>query len=222
MKALSNGGINAVVTKMKKMKINYLFALGLIVLAAACAVAQQPSSCGTSNDVRVVKDKPTIYITFERFGKALNPDEQKMLQGDQRKKVPDNGSDVWLRIHNNTCWSINFEQYGIYLPKPKTGETMKDVLLKRAGILEDGIETSLYYSIMKGNEQIGYTGIDVVDTVTLPAGLTVLFSVDKKHLAPKQSVRLSFHYAWEYKHGNEPEHYLEFSDYDLKEQSEPE
>jgi hypothetical protein len=105
---------------------------------------------------------------------------------------------------------------------------MRDVLLKRAGILEDGVETGLYYSVMKGRNQIGYTGIDSVDDVVLPPGLTVLFSVTRKALGPDQSVRLRFFYSWEFQRGNEtrgyinnePEHYIEFSAYDLKEQSE--
>lgn len=209
--------------------MKYFAALLYLLIASCLGFAQSTAPCGTTNDVRILKDKPTVYITFERFGKALNPNEQKMVQGDQRKKVPEKGTDVWLRIHNNTCWSVNFDQYGIYLPKPRPGETFKDVLLKRAGILEDGVETALYYSIMKGSTRIGYTGIDVVDSVTLPPGLTVLFSVDRKHLASKQSIRVSFNYSWEYQHGdekrgyinNEPEHYIAFSDYDLKEQSEP-
>ena len=82
---------------------------------------------------------------------------------------------------------------------------------------------------MKGNSQIRYTGIDVADEVTLPANFTVLFGVNRKHLAAKQSVRVRFNYSWEYQHGNEtrgyitnePDHYVEFSDYDLKEQSPP-
>lgn len=201
----------------------------IYLLGVANVFAQATSSCGSSNDVRIVKDKPTVYATFERFGKALDPNLQKMMQGDQRKKIPEKGNDVWLRIHNNTCWSIDFYQYGLYLPKPRTGETFKDVLLKRAGILEDGVETALYYSIMKGNTRLGYTGIDSVDTVVLSPGLTVLFSVDRKHLASKQSVRVAFNYSWEFQHGdekrgyinNEPEHYVEFSDYDLKSNQSP-
>jgi hypothetical protein len=201
----------------------------IVAVSASVAFAQPSAHCGASNDVRIVKDKPTVYITFERFGKALDPNQQKMVQGDQRKKIPEKGSDVWLRIHNNTCWSIDFYQYGLYMPKPRPGETFKDVLLKRAGILEDGVETALYYSIMNGNTRIGYTGIDSVDTVVLSPGLTVLFSVDRKHLSAKQSIRVAFNYSWEFQHGdekkgyinNEPEHYIEFSDYDLKEQSEP-
>lgn len=213
--------------QMKTMR--WFLAFSFLFLSTSLGFAQTTAQCGIDNDVRIVKDKPTVYITFERFGKALDPNEQKMVQGDQRKKLPEKGNDVWLRIHNNTCWSINFYQYGLYLPKQRPGESFKDVLLKRAGILEDGVETALYYSIMKGNTQIAYTGIDSVDTVSLPPGLTVLFSVDRTHLSAKQSVRVRFNYSWEYKHGNEPrgyinnepDHYIEFSDYDLKEQSEP-
>ncbi len=209
------------------MKLLAIISVTLTIWTTA-ALGQAPAPCGASNDVRFIKDKPTVYITFERFGKALDLDKQKMVQGNQRKKTVEKGSDVWLRVHNNTCWSINLIQYGLYVPKPLPGETMRDVLMKRAGVLDEGIETGLFYSVMKGRNQIAYNGIDSYDYVTLLSGRTVLFSVSREDLAAGQAIRLRFIYSWEFQRGNEkqgslnnePDHFVEFSSYDLKEQSE--
>jgi hypothetical protein len=50
-----------------------------------------------SNDIRSVKDKPTVYISFERAGKR-----EPQLNGES-----DEG--IWLRLHNNTRWSIKLD-----------------------------------------------------------------------------------------------------------------
>ena len=212
---------------MKKKKMNCFVSFGLILLAAVFAVAQPPTSCGASNDVRIVKDKPTVYLTFERFGKALNLDEQKMLQSDRRGKSQQKGNDVWLRVHNNTCWTISLIQYGMYMPKQQPGEAPGE-RFKRIGILDEGAETGLFYAVMKDGNQIGYSGIDSYDHVRLLPSRTTLFSVTRDSLKDQQSIRISFIYDWEFQRGaerkgytvNEPRHYIEFSAYDLKTQSE--
>ncbi len=206
--------------------INWPYALGMIALATALAAAQAPAPCGASNDVRVVKENPTVYLTFERFGKALNLNEQKMLESDQRGKSRQKGNDVWLRVHNNTCWPISLIQYGMYLPKQQPGEARGE-RFKRMGILDDGAETGLFYAVMKDRNQIGYSGIDSYDHVKLLPGRTTLFSVAREALKDQQSIRISFIYDWEFQRGterkgytvNEPWHYIDFSAYDLKTQS---
>lgn len=223
------GDTEAVMTKMKirNKKMNSLFAFGLTLLAAASAFAQQPPACAASNDVRIVKENPTVYLTFEKFGKALNLEEQKMLQNDQRGKSQQKGNDVWLRVHNNTCWPINLIQYGMYLPKRQPGEALGE-RFKRMGILDDNAETGLFYAVMKDLNQIGYSGIDSYDYVKLLPGRTTLFSVTRDALKDQQSIRISFIYDWEFQRGaerksytvNEPRHYIEFSAYDLKTRSE--
>ena len=50
-----------------------------------------------SSDIRSVKDKPTVYISFERAGKR-----EPLLNGES-----DEG--IWLRLHNNTRWSIKLD-----------------------------------------------------------------------------------------------------------------
>lgn len=194
-----------------------------LVVVSASAFSQQTQSCGASDDIRIVKDTPTVYITFERFGKALDLSEQKMVEMNNDSKSKEKGIDIWLRVHNNTCWNLKFIQYGMYIPKQKAGENPGE-RFKRIGILDDGAETGLFYTVVKPDKKTFYVGIDSYDYVTLPAGKSLLFSVEHEHLAKDYSVQLSYEYDWEFRQGksytvNEPNHTLTFRNYDLEEQA---
>ena len=199
-----------------------LFSAFLVLVAASSfSFSQQTYPCNTSKDIRIVKDKPTVYIAFERFGKAVNLSEQRMIEPSKSPNPKEKGKDVWLRLHNNTCWPLKFIQYGTYLPKQKVNESPGE-RFKRLGILDDGVETALFYTVVKANKQSFYVGIDSYDFVTLQPGNSLLFSVARGHLAKGQSVQVRFYYGWEFKQGqviNEPDHKVEFRSYDLEEQS---
>ncbi len=207
--------------------IFWLILSGLGLCSSTGTFGQQNSQCGTANDVRIDKDKPTIYITFERFGKALHTSKERLLQEDRRGNSITKGSDAWLRLHNNTCWPISLIQYGMYVPEQKPGEAPGE-RFKRMGVLDDGAETALFYAVMKDGNQIGYSGTDSYDHVKLLPGRSTLFSVVREALKEKESIRVTFIYDWEFQKGterrsytnNEPIHYLESSSYDLKTQSE--
>ena len=64
----------------------------------------------------------------------------------------------------------------MYLPKPKPGENPGE-RLKRMGILDNSTETGLFYAVMKGRNQVGYSGIDSFDYVNLLPGRSTLFSI---------------------------------------------
>src|SRR5215212_7801727 len=51
--------------------------------------------------VRLDKSKPSIYLEFERRGKR-----QPLREGE-----PDEG--VWIRLHNNTKWTIYIPTFGV-------------------------------------------------------------------------------------------------------------
>jgi hypothetical protein len=205
------------------------FARNSVVLTVAllfCGfsiTAQQSSVCTSFSDVRLNKDEPTVYITIERFGKALDPSEQRLANEDLGGRSRKKGEHVWLRIHNNTCWPISLIQYGMYVPKQQAGENL-GARFKRIGVLDDGAETGLYYAVFKDRNQIGYSGIDSYNYVKLLSGRTALFSVDRDALKNQQYIRVTFIFDWEFQRGserkgyttNEPSHYLEFSNYDLR------
>ncbi len=57
-----------------------------------------------------------------------------MVEPNNTSKSKEGGKDVWLRVHNNTCWILKFIQYGMYVPKRKVGENPGE-RFKRIGIL---------------------------------------------------------------------------------------
>jgi hypothetical protein len=111
----------------------------------------------------------------------------------------------------------------MYVPKQQAGENL-GARFKRIGVLDDGAETGLYYAVFKDRNQIGYSGIDSYNYVKLLSGRTALFSVDRDALKNQQYIRVTFIFDWEFQRGserkgyttNEPSHYLEFSNYDLR------
>lgn len=58
----------------------------------------QTKSC---EDIRLDSRKPSVFITFERFGERMPDREDESNTG------------VWLRIHNNTKWKIYLKTYGV-------------------------------------------------------------------------------------------------------------
>src|SRR5438270_806464 len=87
------------VTEMIRMMWAALFLCGL----ALTVFPQQQRQSASNGDVRLSKDKPTLYITFERAG------ERKPLFASESNRG------VWLRLHNNTRWAINFCTLSLYV-----------------------------------------------------------------------------------------------------------
>lgn len=65
--------------------------------------SQQSTPQVTKKDVLVSNDKPTVYITFERSGPRNPVFAAESNQG------------IWLRLHNNTRWAINFSTLSLYI-----------------------------------------------------------------------------------------------------------
>ena len=144
-------------------------------------------------NVRIIKDKPTIYISFERLGRR------------EPLKTGESNQGVWLRIHNNTNWSITFSAFGV-------PHSLGDM--------------GVYYEIEAEPEislsdvPIGYRPIDVYSTIVLHPKESVGFSVPREHLAKGLGIYVKFNYEWEKRKGyvnieGEPEHRVYFRYLDL-------
>lgn len=101
---------------------------------------------------------------------------------------------VWLRLHNNTRWSINFVIY-----RPVT---------KKYGA------AALYWDVScEGTEGLSLTQ-RCNDSVLcifkpLPPRHSMLFTVRRSDLGKGCFIRVMFSYKWEHKSG-EPEHFVYF------------
>src|SRR5688572_13752144 len=90
-----------------------------IILILYClpsaAKTQQTQSAASNGDIRISKDHPAIYITFERRGTAVNPMTARLAETDTTSSRTGAGRDYLLRIHNNSRWAIEFPTWSLYL-----------------------------------------------------------------------------------------------------------
>jgi len=199
--------------------MNKLFSLFIILVAlSTLAFSQQTQPCNASKDVRIVKDKPTIYLSFERFGKATNPLDSKLFEPTTKSKSKEKGDDVWLRLHNNSCWEIQFVTESLYVSKvaAANGSDKPKILF---GILDDDIEVNIKYVVLEDDgKQVPY-GTDMGSISRLPSGRSVLFCVHRAHLSKGRSIYVSFNYEWEedkYSNNIAPIHRSEYYSYRLE------
>lgn len=204
-----------------------LIAVQFFVIASS--VFAQHNGQSKKADVVLSKGNPTVYITFERAGIREPLDAGESDEG------------IWLRLHNNTPWSISFCTPGLYLGPKVESYRLRDgrgALGLREGVeiqVCHGVEQVDFYrsketspgvvnlneSVRVKNLPVGYNRGHVSSTSWLPPGRSVIFSVPREHLAKRLGVYLSFKYEWETAENdngnNEPEHRVYFRCSDLPE-----
>jgi len=169
------------------------------------APAQRRRSRKVERDVRISKHAPTIYITFEGFGKVGNSWEANTLETKEAGKSREEGQYIWLRLHNNTRWVIYFPTVDMFL-------TLGGVrVIHPRYQVEEGDGTRA--PINEADKQLA---------TSLRPGSSALFSVLREHFSNGRKVYISFGYSWEYRSMNfghillgEPAHRVEFASDDL-------
>ncbi len=162
--------------------------------------SQQKSVCENTKDYRLDEKNPSVYITFERFGKA-NGDWKQSKIGDISDKSNDkskieNGDDVWLRLHNNSCWDISFQTDSLYISKVASIENSGKPKIV-FGVLQDGAIANIQYRIEEQNRKQVLYGSDMSSLSTLQSGKSGLFCVFKEHLSNSRSIYVNFNYEWQ-------------------------
>jgi hypothetical protein len=206
-----------------------LWAMLILCSFALTASPQQHRPRASNEDLRLSKDKPTIYITFERAGERRPLFANESNQG------------VWLRLHNNTRWAINFCTPSFYIGEKVAPLHLSDG--KAVLGLRDGIEIDMCHEVeaVKSYESgmtpdgamfkgrpvkvrptpVGYGTGDLFSNSWLPAGNSVVFSVPREHLAKHLAIYISFKYEREYGgetfRSDEPQHRVYFFASDLPE-----
>ena len=144
-------------------------------------------------DKEIASWKQPVTITFEHFGDAKNPLEQRMGESGAvdtslvRKSAAD-ADGVWLRLRNNSPLPISFRTDSMYLPRPEC-----------KGGLCDGAEVSIQYQIEEASGKAVPYGMDMSFMSVLAPGASVLFSVRKDHLQNRRTVFISYSYLKERK-----------------------
>ncbi|MGH9968909.1 MAG: hypothetical protein ACREBG_14070 [Pyrinomonadaceae bacterium] len=162
---------------MQKAIITVLFLVNVVPLS----VAQQ------LNDVQLDASKPSVYLTFERFGE---------------------NDFVWLRLHNNTRWAISFLTEDLYEGVNVTPLTLSDG--RQVSGLVDDLEISPEYFVEQITDRVTTHGRYwcTASTSWLPAARSVVFSFSRKDLKEWDQIYITFVYEWEI--GSNPEHRVKF------------
>ena len=142
----------------------------LVVVLLVCLESALPASRSRSDlDMRVVPDKPTVFISFVRTCPRKPLEEGESDQG------------IWLRVHNNTKWSLIFNAAGV--PDSSYGDAVVFYRIERT----DGEE---------GRLPIGYQR-HVSSVIQLPSGQSLLFSLPREHLTKGLAIQVAYNYEWE-------------------------
>jgi len=200
---------------MRKLFLLLLLACSL----PAICLPQQINNPSPSGDIRISKDHPAIYITFERRGKAINPMDSRLAETGETSKSKEKGEDFWLRLHNNSRWAILFPTWSLYV-----GKRVSPIRLSDGGSvlgLSDGMEVNARYAVVEDDGRVVPYGGDSYSQSWLPPGHSVIFSVSREHLSKGRSIYIYFNYEWErgeiYSNNLSPEHRSMYWSYRLRE-----
>ena len=190
----------------------------LIILCVAAAAPAQRRARGRTAGSRISRERPTVYLTFEKYAKAIDPRE---CRGDggagdpARSKEP--GRDVWLRLHNNTRWVVMVPTRQFYFSRRALYRLADGRTIPALG---EGMEINAFYEVAEGDgARVVVLQCDIGESYSmhLPPGTSVIFSVRREYLSGGRSISVEFDYEWE-RHGaggREPTHLIRFSGSDL-------
>ncbi|MDQ3649591.1 MAG: hypothetical protein M3458_04780 [Acidobacteriota bacterium] len=173
-----------------------LFFLTILIFLIPLSVKTKAQYRETkSKDVRLVKNQPSVYLSFEREGKREPLEEGESGQG------------IWLRFRNNSKWQVGVCIFSV--PKEYGDE----------GVF---YEVERFISANTGNvgeTPIGYEAKGGCLRQLIPPGKSLIFSVPREHLADGLAIKVAFRYEWEDNtnvlSGREPIHHAYFYSTDL-------
>ena len=171
-----------------KLLLSFIVVCGLMTVVPA----QRRGVRLKQRDVRILRNRPTLYISFVRYGK-LEP-----------VQAGENGERVWLRLHNNTRWSISL----LASDAPKgTGDANLHYEVepnpRPPAVLAPPVVVAPGRVIEKQEAVAAPCDLTVSElchsctVIKLTPGSSLLFSVPRGHLCWNAILRVIFSYEWE-------------------------
>lgn len=196
----------------------FIVIFSILIFTSLCVFSQQKLVCDETTNYLINKEMPGVYLTFEQFGKATDWKQAKLGEWSDKSAIQ-KGDDVWLRLHNNSCWEIKFRTDSLYVSKTTVDGKFKPIF----GVLEDGAIANVQYNIEEQNRKEVIYGSHTGSISGLPSGKSILFGVFKEHLSKSRSIYVDFNYGWEVKDFSNnlaPLHCASFWGYRLEEEKE--
>jgi hypothetical protein len=171
-----------------------LVCLAVLLFSTARLVAAQEIPKGQGGCNYLDKEKPSIFISYERETTGQNPKGQNVRQ-------------VLLRLHNNSSCTIVIETDDIVgdetLFKKEVSQMPNgDTLTKYIPDPPEGALLPIFYDIQEAGNKAWrpanyWAGRDLVFTYTVPSGRSVTFPVEAKYFKRRYLISVPFTYAWE-------------------------
>jgi hypothetical protein len=175
--------------------------------------------CTASMGVPLSSKSPTVYISYDHAGNREASAARLLENGptaaakEDRVEAVRTAKFLWLRIYNNTPWTIAIPTESLYVGTAISPWHLCDGV----GVLglRDGLEVNAYYHVDTVGPERSLppavpNRIDVIPTSWLPPGRSVIFQVRHEYVSERYSIYLSFNYEWETRKGvvrsGEPEH----------------
>jgi hypothetical protein len=192
---------------MKKLYRQFLLAALVVISTLPMSQARNQEQDGS---VLLRRDRPSVYIQFERSWKA-----PPLFEGEREERI-------WLRLNNNARWAIAFCSLAV---ERRYGEIGVVHSVKRyrpfaggsAGSQKRtlGSRSSAKTRTLKGfsNQPEGYSAGDTCTPYDLESGKSVVFSVPRSHLDKGLYVEFEFWPEWENRDnelGDFPQYYVSF------------
>lgn len=224
------------------IKILSVILVGLSIISPS--FAQRRSIRDTKNNVRLIPNKPTIYIEFMKAG-VCKPGQTTTVESwspcssPYKDKSAESYEAVWLKVLNNSRWAINFDAISSYVTPivdaykltngrwvsgVRNGAEIRARYRVDAEIVWEWIDTpgGREYSLVDVKapivNRVSPTGI--VSRVWLAPGRSAVFIVKREHLAKYLMVYLPYKYEWEADQNdfvsNEPPHRVYYDWYSLQ------
>jgi hypothetical protein len=219
------------------MMIKILTCFALVLCVSVSVVAQRKGSLGdTRKSVRLVEQKPTIYVEFVKLGTCNRAESFTILSSSpcesKREDIRiDKFDAVWLRVRNNSRWAIAIKAGNSYVTPMADGFRLQDGHIVTAA--SEGVDIDLQYDVEaeRGYERVETTNgteyqfidvkapyikrLGVLSQIWIPSGRSVIFAVKSEYLAKHLMVYLPYKYEWEVSEKEtgfeEPEHRAYFS-----------
>lgn len=170
------------------------FTLLFLILTSVQNAACQDSAQSYVGCAYMNKEKPSIFISYERETSEQNAKGQKIKQ-------------VLLRLHNNSNCDFEVETTDVSEDRTLFKEELikqpnGDVITTYVQNPSEGALLPIYYDIQETQKKwwkpANYDSYrDLANGYSIPPGRSVIFPIDEKYFRKKISISIPFNYIWE-------------------------
>jgi hypothetical protein len=154
-----------------------LILIAVLVLASCSASQRQKPAFPALEGVR---------IAFSHRGASPNLGNLRLGESGAKEYSKQSGNDYWLRLSNNSSFTISFPTQSMYAAKPF--EFVPVGPNSKALAIADLSEVAVLFVTPEGRYGFG----DMYSESFLPAGRSILFNVPRRYLKGKRSIYIEY------------------------------